>query len=208
MFGGVQNIQDENTKFDPKSPYAASKVFAHSITKIYRDAYGIFAANGILFNHESPLRGETFVTKKIVKALTKIKFEKQKCLYLGNLYAKRDWGHAKDYVIAMWKILQVKKADDFVIATNKQFSIKEFINLVAQELKLKLNWRGKGLNEIGYTSKGKVVIRISKRYFRPLDVNNLKGNYSKAKKILKWKPKTTLAQLIKEMVNFELKNND
>ena len=208
MFGGVQNIQDENTKFDPKSPYAASKVFAHSITKIYRDAYGIFAANGILFNHESPLRGETFVTKKIVKALTKIKFEKQKCLYLGNLYAKRDWGHAKDYVIAMWKILQVKKADDFVIATNKQFSIKEFINLVAQELKLKLNWRGKGLNEIGYTSKGKVVIRIRKRYFRPLDVNNLKGNYSKAKKILKWKPKTTLAQLIKEMVNFELKNND
>ena len=138
MFGGVQNIQDENTKFDPKSPYAASKVFAHSITKIYRDAYGIFAANGILFNHESPLRGETFVTKKIVKALTKIKFEKQKCLYLGNLYAKRDWGHAKDYVIAMWKILQVKKADDFVIATNKQFSIKEFINLVAQRIEIKI----------------------------------------------------------------------
>ena len=208
MFGGVQNIQDENTKFDPKSPYAASKVFAHSITKIYRDAYGIFAANGILFNHESPLRGETFVTKKIVKALTKIKFEKQKCLYLGNLYAKRDWGHAKDYVIAMWKILQVKKADDFVIATNKQFSIKEFINLVAQELKLKLNWRGKGLNEIGYTSKGKVVIRISKRYFRPLDVNNLKGNYSKAKKILKWKPKIPFSKLIDDMIDFEMKNND
>ena len=208
MFGGVQNIQDENTKFDPKSPYAASKVFAHSITKIYRDAYGIFAANGILFNHESPLRGETFVTKKIAKALTKIKFGKQKCLYLGNLYAKRDWGHAKDYVIAMWKILQVKKADDFVIATNKHFSIKKFINLVAKELKLKINWRGKGINEIGYTSKNKVIIKISKRYFRPLDVNNLKVNYSKAKKILKWKPKTTLAQLIKEMVNFELKNND
>ena len=208
MFGGVQNVQDEKTKFDPKSPYAASKVFAHSITKIYRDAYGIFAANGILFNHESPLRGETFVTKKIVKALTKIKFGKQKCLYLGNLYAKRDWGHAKDYVIAMWKILQAKKADDFVIATNKHFSIKEFINLVAKELKLKLSWRGKGINEIGYTSNGNVVIKISKRYFRPLDVNNLKGNYSKAKKILKWKPKNTLAQLIKEMVNFELKNND
>ncbi|WP_440657116.1 GDP-mannose 4,6-dehydratase [Candidatus Pelagibacter sp. HIMB1509] len=208
MFGGVQNIQDENTKFDPKSPYAASKVFAHSITKIYRDAYGIFAANGILFNHESPLRGETFVTKKIVKALTKIKLGKQKCLYLGNLYSKRDWGHAKDYVAAMWKILQAKKADDFVIATNRQFSIKQFINLVAKELKLKLNWRGKGINEIGFTSEGKVVIKISKKYFRPLDVNNLQGNYSKAKKILKWKPETSLAQLIKEMVNFELKNND
>ncbi len=209
MYGGTQlSSQNEKTSFDPQSPYAASKVYAHFITKIYRNAYNIFACNGILFNHESPYRGETFVTKKIIKALVNIKKGKQKTLYLGNIYAKRDWGHAKDYVISMWKILNSKKPDDFVIATNQQKTIKEFVNLVCKKLNMKIFWRGKGIQEKGYDIKKKVIIKIDKRYFRPLEVDNLKGNFSKAKRLLKWSPKIKLSQLIDEMIKFELKIND
>ena len=209
MFGGVQKkSQDEKTPFNPQSPYAAGKLYAHWITKIYRDAYKIFASNGILFNHESPLRGETFVTKKIVKALTRIQINKQKQLLIGNLYAKRDWGHAGDYVEAMWKILNHKKPDDFVIATNNHITIKNFINLVCKNLGIKVTWKGKGLNEKGYDENKNCIIKVDKRYFRPLEVQNLRGNYSKAKKILNWKPKRNLTQLIKEMIDYELIHND
>ena len=208
MFGGTQKkSQNENTPFDPQSPYAAGKVFAHTITKIYRKAYGIYACNGILFNHESPLRGETFVTKKIVKGLTKIKLNKQKKLYLGNLYSKRDWGHAEDYVEAMWKMLNQKQPNDFVISTNKQYTIKQFINIVCSKLKIKIKWKGKGLNEKGFDQYNNCIIQIDKRYFRPLEVHNLKGDFSKAKKILKWRPKRDLNQLVEEMIEYELKNN-
>ena len=209
MYGGVQkNSQNENTLFDPQSPYAAAKVYAHNITKIYREAYDIFASNGILFNHESPMRGETFVTKKIISALVKIKKGTQKTLYLGNLYSKRDWGHAKDYARAMWRILNHKQPDDFVIATNQQKTIKEFVNIVSKKLNFKLKWKGKGLNEHAIDQNNKTIIKIDKRYFRPLEVENLKGDYSKAKRILKWKPELSLTQLIDDMINFELKNND
>ena len=209
MFGGVQKkSQNEKTPFFPQSPYAAGKLYAHWITKIYRDAYGIFASNGILFNHESPLRGETFVTKKIVKALTRISLKKQKQLLIGNLYSKRDWGHAEDYVEAMWKILKNKKPDDFVIATNNQVTIKKFINIVCNQLKIKLFWKGRGLNECAFDEKKNCIIKVDKRYFRPLEVENLKGDFSKAKKILNWKPKRNLTQLIEEMIQYELKKND
>ena len=209
MFGGTQKkSQNEKTNFEPKSPYAAAKLYAHWITKIYREAYGIFASNGILFNHESPLRGETFVTKKITKALTKIKLKKQNKLLLGNLYSKRDWGHAEDYVEAMWKILNHKTPDDFVIATNSKIKIKDFIKIVCSELNISLKWKGKGINEKGYNQDGKCIIQIDKRYFRPLEVENLQGNYSKAKKILKWEPKRNIKLLVKEMVEHELKEND
>jgi len=208
MFGGSsKETQTEKTVFEPKSPYAASKVFAHNITKIYRDAYKIFACNGILFNHESPLRGETFVTKKIIKALTRIKLGKQKTLYLGNIYSKRDWGHARDYVEAMWKILNYKKPDDFVISTNKQMTVKKFIDISSKRLNMKLIWRGKGINEKAYDQKGNIIIKIVPRYFRPLEVDNLIGDFSKAKKLLKWSPKTSITQLIDEMIDFEIKNN-
>ena len=208
MFGGIQKkSQNENTNFEPQSPYAAAKLYAHWITKIYRNAYGIFASNGILFNHESPLRGETFVTKKITKALTRIKLNKQKKLFLGNIYSKRDWGHAEDYVYAMWKILNSKYPDDFVIATNKKISIKDFIKLACKELNLKIYWKGKGINEKAFNDKGKCIIEIDKRYFRPLEVENLQGNFSKAKRVLKWKPKKNIKVLVKEMIEFELKEN-
>ncbi len=207
MFGKVQAIpQNEKTDFYPLSPYGVAKVYAHWITRNYREAYNIFASNGILFNHESPRRGETFVTKKIISAMCRIKFGKQKKLFLGNLYAKRDWGHAKDYCLAMWKILQYKKPDDFIIATGKQYSIKQFINLVAEKLKMKIIWKGKGLNEKGYNNKKEPIIECDKNYFRPLDVNTLLGDSSKAKKLLKWKPKINIKMLIDEMIEFELKN--
>ena len=207
MFGKVQAIpQNEKTDFYPLSPYGVAKVYAHWITRNYREAYNIFASNGILFNHESPRRGETFVTKKIISAMCRIKFGKQKKLFLGNLYAKRDWGHAKDYCLAMWKILQYKKPDDFIIATGKQYSIKQFINLVAEKLKMQIIWKGKGLNEKGYNNKKEPIIECDKNYFRPLDVNTLLGDSSKAKKLLKWKPKINIKMLIDEMIEFELKN--
>jgi len=207
MFGKVQTIpQNEKTDFYPLSPYGVAKVYAHWITRNYREAYNIFASNGILFNHESPRRGETFVTKKIISAMCRIKSGKQKKLFLGNLYARRDWGHAKDYCFAMWKILQHKKPDDFIIATGKQYSIKQFINLVAKKLKIQITWKGKGLNEKGYNNKKEPIIECDKNYFRPLDVNTLLGDPSKAKKLLKWKPKIDIKMLIDEMIEFELKN--
>tara|TARA_B100000795_G_scaffold268440_1_gene255391 strand:- start:192 stop:1229 length:1038 start_codon:yes stop_codon:yes gene_type:complete len=205
MFGKVQTIpQNENTPFYPLSPYGVAKVYAHWITRNYREAYNIFAANGILFNHESPRRGETFVTKKIVVALCKIKLGVQKKLYLGNLYAKRDWGHARDYCYAMWKILQQNKPDDFIIATGKQYSIKEFINLTVKELDIKIKWKGRGLNEKAYDKNNNSIIECDKAYLRPLDVNTLLGDASKAKKKLNWKPTTSIQALIKEMIEYEL----
>lgn len=207
MFGKVQTVpQNEKTPFYPMSPYGVAKVYAHWITKNYREAYNIFASNGILFNHESPRRGETFVTKKIILALCKIKLGQQKKLFLGNLYAKRDWGHAKDYCYAMWKILQQKKADDFVIATGKQYSVKEFANSTMKELGIKYNWKGSGINEKCLDQFGKVIIQCDPAYYRPLEVDTLLGDSSKARKILKWKPKINIKMLVKEMVNSEISN--
>ena len=206
MFGKVQQVpQTEKTPFYPRSPYGVAKVYAHWITVNYREAYKIFACNGILFNHESPVRGETFVTRKIVIGLCKIKLKKQKTLYLGNLYAKRDWGHARDYVLAMWKMLQQKKPDDYVIATGKQYTVKQFINLVLKELDLKFSWKGKGIDEKCFDENGNCIIACSKEYFRPLEVDTLLGNSKKARKDLKWKPQTSIKKLVKEMVNFDLK---
>ena len=207
LFGKVQTIpQTEKTPFYPLSPYAVAKLYAHWITINYREAYSIFASNGILFNHESPRRGETFVTKKIVQALCKIKNNLQNTLYLGNLDAKRDWGHAKDYCEAMWKILQQKKPEDFVIATGKQVSIRQFINFVCKKINLKIAWKGKGLKEhaVNLDTK-KIIIKCDKNYYRPLDVETLLGNAKKARKKLKWKPKISLDRLISDMINFELR---
>ena len=207
MFGKTKDkFQSEKTTFNPQSPYGTAKIFAHQITCNYREAYGIFASNGILFNHESPFRGENFVTKKIISSLTKIKFGLQKELVLGNLYAKRDWGHANDYVEAIYKILQQKKPDDYVISTGKQFTIKEFVNKTAKILKFKIFWKGSGLNERAYDINGKKIIRVDKIYLRPLEVDHLRGNSLKAKKILRWKPKTSIENLIEEMVEYELNN--
>ena len=204
MFGKVQSIpQSEKTNFYPLSPYGVAKLYAHWITKNYREAYNIFACNGILFNHESPRRGETFVTKKIVSALCKIKERKQKKLFLGNLNAKRDWGHARDYCVAMWKILQQKNPDDYVIATGVQYSIKQFINITAKKLNMRLVWKGKGIKEKAYDQNGKSIIECDKNYFRPLDVNTLLGDARKARKQLKWKPKEDINSLIDEMIESE-----
>ena len=205
MFGKVQSVpQNEKTNFYPLSPYGVAKLYGHWITINYREAYNIFASNGILFNHESPRRGETFVTKKIVKAMIKIKEGTQSKLFIGNLNAKRDWGHAKDYVEAMWKILQQKKPDDYVIATGKQFSVKQFINLVAKELDMNLIWKGKGIKEKAFDKVSKkVIIECDKKYLRPLDVNTLLGNAKKARKKLNWKPKINIKELIKDMINDE-----
>jgi GDPmannose 4,6-dehydratase len=206
MFGKVQQIpQNEKTSFDPRSPYGVAKLYAHWVTINYREAYNIFAANGILFNHESPVRGETFVTRKITIGMCKIKLGMQKKLYIGNLYAKRDWGHAKEYVDAMWRILQLKKPDDFVIATGTQYTVKDFINIVAKELDIKIKWSGKGLNEKAYNDRGISIIECDPTYLRPLEVDTLLGDYSKAKKILRWKPKINIKQLAKEMIENELK---
>ena len=205
MFGKVvETPQTEKTPFYPRSPYGVAKLYSHWITINYREAYKIFAANGILFNHESPLRGETFVTKKVVKALCKIKFKKQKKLFVGNIYSKRDWGHASDYVEAIWKIMQHKKPDDFVICTGKQYTIKQFINMVAEELQIKLKWMGKGIKEKAYDANNNPIIECSKKYFRPTEVDTLKGNFSKARKYLNWKPKHDIKSLIKDMINYEL----
>ena len=204
MFGKVQTKpQNENTPFYPLSPYGVAKLYAHWITKNYREAYKIFASNGVLFNHESPRRGETFVTKKIVSALCKIKEGKQKKLFLGNINAKRDWGHAKDYCFAMWKILQQKRPDDYVIATGVQYSIKEFINLTVKKLGMSIKWKGKGINEKAYNKKGFAFIECDRNYFRPLDVNSLLGDARKARKKLKWKPTENIHSLIEEMIEAE-----
>ena len=205
MFGSSKPPQSERTMFYPRSPYAAAKLYAHWVTINYREAYGIFACNGILFNHESPMRGETFVTKKIVKSLCKIKLGSNEKLYLGNLYAKRDWGHAKDYVLAMWKMMQKKVSKDYVISTGKQYSVKYFLNLVAKALKLKIKWKGKGLKECGYLNNKKIVL-IDKNYFRPTEVESLLGNSNKARKELNWKPSYNLNKLVKDMVAQEIKS--
>ena len=210
MFGKtITKFQNEKTPFYPVSPYGVSKCFAHWITKNYRDAYGIYACNGILFNHESPIRGETFVTKKIIQGLVRIKLGFQKKLFLGNLYSKRDWGHAKDYVEAMWKMLQQKKPDDFVIGTGKTFTIKDFINRAAKKIKLDIKWIGKGIKEKAINIENKkTIIECRQRYFRPLEVDYLKSNASRAKKFLKWHPKISIDNLIDEMIKHELENNN
>ena len=205
MFGKVMEIpQTEKTPFYPRSPYGVAKVYAHWITVNYRESYRIFACNGILFNHESPVRGETFVTKKIVAGLSKIKLGKQKKLFLGNLDAKRDWGHAKDYVEAMWKMLQRKNPQDYVIATGKQYSVKEFVNLVLKELDIKYYWKGKGINSKCFDEKNNVIVECDKAYYRPLEVDTLLGDSRKARKELNWKPKYKINDLVKEMVYSEL----
>ena len=204
MFGASKPPQNEKTKFYPRSPYAAAKLYAHWITVNYREAYNIFACNGILFNHESPIRGETFVTKKIVKSLCLIKNKMYNILYLGNLYAKRDWGHAQDYVVAMWKMLQRREPKDYVIATGKQFTVKQFVNLVAKKLKINITWKGHGLKEVGLWNNN-VIIKIDKKYFRPTEVNSLRGDFSLARKELKWKPTYTISNLVDEMIEQELK---
>ena len=202
MFGASKPPQNEDTPFYPRSPYAVAKLFAHWITINYREAYGLYACNGILFNHESPVRGNTFVTKKIVNSLCSIKKGSTEKLFLGNLYAKRDWGHAEDYCYAMWLMLQQKKPNDFVIATGTQYTVKSFIDIVAKQLDMAIEWKGKGLKERGIY-KNKTIISIDKKYFRPTEVDNLLGSYKKAKRYLKWKPKHNLISLVQDMISKE-----
>ena len=209
MFGKVRQIpQTEKTNFYPRSPYGVAKLYAHWITINYRETYKIFACNGILFNHESPVRGETFVTKKIVKGLCRIQMGLQKKIYLGNLYAKRDWGHAKDYVEGMWRIMQQKNPDDFVLATGKQYTVKYFANLVMNKIGFKYYWEGKGAKEKCFDHHDNCIIECDKEYFRPLEVDTLLGNAAKARRILKWKPKYNILSLIDEMVTKELSSLD
>ena len=202
MFGKVQEVpQKETTPFYPRSPYGVAKLYAHWITKNYREAYGLHASSGILFNHESPRRGETFVTRKITRGLSQISVGLQDCLYLGNLDAKRDWGHAKDYVRAMWLMLQQDEPDDYVIATGEQYSVREFVNKAAPFFGSRIEWMGEGLDEVGYDwNTKKTIIRVSDRYFRPTEVESLLGDASKAKKVLGWEPEITFDQLIEDMV--------
>ena len=205
LFGKVVDIpQNETTPFYPRSPYAAAKLYAYWITVNYREAYNIYACNGILFNHESPVRGETFVTRKITRALTRIKLGLQKTLYLGNLDAMRDWGHAKDYVEVQWLMLQQKTPEDFVISTGQQYSVRDFVNIAAKELGYKIIWKGKGKNEKGLVD-GKVIIKVDKNYFRPTEVETLLGDASKAKRKLGWVPKISFKKLVSEMVSEDLK---
>ena len=206
MFGLVQEIpQKETTPFYPRSPYGVAKLYAHWITINYREAHDMFACNGILFNHESPIRGETFVTRKITRALARIKLGLQDCLYLGNLDAKRDWGHARDYVEAPWLMLQREKPEDFVIATGEQHSVKDFVALAAQELGLPIRWEGSGSAEKGYDQKGRCIVAVDSRYFRPSEVDALVGDASKARQKLGWKPKVKFSELVAEMVREDLK---
>ena len=208
LYGKVREIpQNEKTPFYPRSPYGVAKQYAYWIVVNYREAYNFFACNGIMFNHESPLRGETFVTRKITIGLSRIKLGIQKELILGNLNAKRDWGHAEDYAEAMWKMMQLKSPDDFVIATGKQYSVRDFVNISAKNLGILIKWVGKGINEKGIEKKtGKTIVRVGKRYFRPTEVDTLLGDARKAKKILKWKPKITFNQMVKEMIESDYNN--
>jgi len=204
MFGKSKPPQNEKTLFQPRSIYAISKVFAYHSVIHYREAYNLHACNGILFNHESPRRGVNFVTKKIIQGLTRIKNGKQKILVLGNLYSRRDWGHAKDYVESMWRILQRKKPDDYVVATRTSHSVKDFINISAKKIGIKLIWKNKGLKEVGIDkTNNKIIIMINKRYFRETEVDDLIGDYSKAKKLLKWKPKYSFNALVDDMIKNE-----
>ena len=205
LYGKVQDIpQTEVTPFYPRSPYAAAKLYAYWITINYREAYGIYACNGILFNHESPIRGETFVTRKITRALARIKLGLQECLYLGNLDAKRDWGHAKDYVEMQWLMLQQDQPEDYTISTGEQHTVREFVEVAAKELGIDIKWQGNGVNEKGRW-QDKVIVSVDPRYFRPTEVETLLGDSTKAKERLGWSPKITFKDLVKEMVEADLK---
>jgi len=206
MFGLAKKLPlDENSYMSPQSPYAVSKLYSYWMTRNYREGYGMFACNGILFNHESPRRSENFVTKKIVKGLVEVSCNKRKCVYLGNLYATRDWGHAKDYVRMMHLILQQKKPDDYVVATGVEKSVKDFVNCVAKNLNIKIKWSGKGLSESAINlNNNQTILRIKKSLFRPLEVPRLRGNMKKAKKVLKFKPEYNFNELVKDMIKYEL----
>ena len=207
LFGKVQEIpQKETTPFYPRSPYAVAKLYAYWIVVNYREAYGIYACNGILFNHESPVRGETFVTRKITRAMARIKLGLQDCLYLGNMDAKRDWGHAKDYVEMQWLMLQQDEPDDFVIATGVQYSVRDFVNVAAKELAMEVRWEGSGVDEKGYDKNGNCIVAVDPRYFRPTEVETLLGDPTKAKEKLGWTPKITFEELVAEMVREDLKD--
>lgn len=210
LYGNVQETpQSEKTPFYPRSPYSVAKLYSHWITLNYREAYGMYASNGILFNHESPRRGETFVTRKITRAVARIKLGLQDKLFLGNVHAKRDWGFAGDYVEAMWLILQYHEADDFVIATGESHSVREFVDLAFREVGIDIEWKGKGLNEKGYDgATGKVLIEVDPRYFRPTEVDVLMGDFSKAKTKLNWQPKVSFAELVRMMVKADLELNE
>ncbi len=206
LYGLVQEIpQKETTPFYPRSPYAVAKLYAYWITVNYREAYGIYACNGILFNHESPVRGETFVTRKITIALARIKLGLQDCLYLGNMDSLRDWGHTKDYVEMQWMMLQQEKAEDFVIATGVQYSVRQFVNVAAAELGISITWKGEGINEKGYDANGKCIVAVDPRYFRPTEVETLLGDATKAREKLGWTPRITFEELVKEMVASDYK---
>ena len=206
LYGKVQEVpQTETTPFYPRSPYAVAKLYAYWIVVNYREAYGMYACNGILFNHESPVRGETFVTRKITRALARIKLGLQDCLYLGNLDAKRDWGHAKDYVEVQWLMLQQEQPEDFVIATGKQYSVRDFVNAAAEELGISVTWKGMGEDEKGYDIKDNCIVSVDPRYFRPTEVESLLGDPSKAREKLGWVPKTTFKELVTEMTREDLK---
>jgi GDPmannose 4,6-dehydratase len=206
LYGMVRETpQRETTPFYPRSPYGVAKLYAYWITVNYRESYGFFACNGILFNHESPIRGETFVTRKITRGLARIKVGLQDCLYLGNLEARRDWGHARDFVEAQWLILQQPKPDDFVIATGEQHSVREFVEAVAAQLGIILRWKGSGADEKGYDVDGRRIIAIDPRYFRPSEVDTLRGDASKARTVLGWKPRTSFGELVAEMAREDLR---
>ena len=206
MFGDTDIVpQNEFTPMSPSSPYGVSKLFAYHMTKVYRDAFGLFASNGILFNHESPRRGEFFVTRKITSSLVKIKFKQLNYFSLGNLDSKRDWGHASEYVEAMWKILQLKNPTDLVISNEKQYTIRDFVKIVCKILKINIEFKGKGLNEVGIDKDTKkIILKVDKNYFRPIDVTNLLGDSKKAKKLLKWNPKINIEKLAELMVESDL----
>ena len=207
LYGLVQETpQKETTPFYPRSPYAVAKLYAYWITVNYREAYGMYACNGILFNHESPVRGETFVTRKITRALARIKLGLQDCLYLGNLNALRDWGHAKDYVEMQWLMLQQEKPEDFVIATGVQYSVRDFVNAAAAELGVAIRWEGSGIEEKGFNKEGKCIVAVDTRYFRPTEVETLLGDAGKARKKLGWTPKISFDDLVAEMVREDLKS--
>ena len=201
----LESPQTEKTPFYPRSPYAAAKLYAYWITVNYREAHGVYACNGILFNHESPIRGETFVTRKITRGLARIKMGLEKCVYLGNLDAKRDWGHARDYVEMQWLMLQQDEPEDFVIATGEQHSVREFVEAAAVEMDLNIEWRGEGKAERGYSPDGECIVSIDAKYFRPTEVDTLLGDAGKARTKLGWKPKTTFGELVKEMVVSDLR---